>query len=78
MPKKKPKEGKPEVHKDLDGFEIHINEFGQIIPNKPIDEINEFLNKKVADKKLVDREDYEDIRGAEEADDDSAEKDEQD
>ena len=30
MPKKKPLEGKPEVHKDLDGFEMNINEFLQI------------------------------------------------
>ena len=57
MPKKKPQEGKPQVHKELEGFEVEINEFGQIISNKSNNELNEFLNKEVDDKKLRDRED---------------------
>ncbi len=56
MPKKKPKKGKPEVHEDLKGFDIRINEFGEIITNFEVDEVNEFLNEKVDDKKLRDRE----------------------
>lgn len=52
MPKKKPKKGKPEVHKDLEGFEIKINEFGEIITNLEVDKINEFLDENVDDKKL--------------------------
>lgn len=55
MPKKKPKKGKPEVHDELKGFEIEINEFGEIISNLEVDKINQFLNKNVEDKKLVDR-----------------------
>lgn len=55
MPKKKPMEGKPEVHKDLEGFEISINEFGEIKSNFKVDRLNEFLDKNVEDKKLVDR-----------------------
>ena len=52
MPKKKPLEGKPEVHKDLDGFEMNINEFGEITTNTDIDKLNKFLNKNVDDKKF--------------------------
>lgn len=55
MPKKKPKKGKPEVHEDLKGFDIRINEFGEIITNFEVDKVNEFLNENVDDKKLRDR-----------------------
>ena len=55
MPKKKPEEGKPEVHEDLDGFDIKINEFGEIVSNLKIDELNEFLDEKVEDKKLKEK-----------------------
>ncbi len=55
MPKKKDKKGKPEVHEDLEGFEIRINEFGEIISNLNVDKLNEFLNENVEDKKLRDR-----------------------
>ena len=56
MSKKKPTKKKPEVHKDLKGFEIEINEFGEIITNLKIDKINEFLDENVEDKKLIERE----------------------
>ncbi|MCB0587939.1 MAG: hypothetical protein KDD06_21790 [Phaeodactylibacter sp.] len=56
MPKKKPKKGKPEVHEELQGFDIKINEFGEIITNFDVDKVNEFLNENVDDKKLRDRE----------------------
>ena len=52
MPKKKLKTGKPEVHKDLEGLDIKINEFGEIVTNYKVDSINEFLNENVEDKKL--------------------------
>ncbi|MCB0619027.1 MAG: hypothetical protein KDC43_00860 [Saprospiraceae bacterium] len=55
MPKKKPKKGQPEVHDDLKGFDIRINEFGEIISNFEIEELNTFLNEQVDDKKLRDR-----------------------
>lgn len=54
MPKKKIKDGKPQVHKELKGFEIKINEFGQIVSNMDAVQMNEFLNKHVEDKKLRD------------------------
>ncbi|WP_162054021.1 hypothetical protein [Pontibacter pamirensis] len=46
---------KSKVHKDLEGFEIKVNEHGEIISNYSIDKINEFLNQNVEDKKLVKR-----------------------
>ena len=52
-PKKK---SKPKVHKDLQGFEMSIDSFGEIKSNMNIEKINEFLNKNVTDKKLEDRE----------------------
>lgn len=55
---KEPKDAKPRVHKELDGFDIEINSFGEIQMNYDMDKINEFLNKKVDDKKLRDREEF--------------------
>ena len=69
MPKKKPKEGKPQVHDDLKGFELNINEFGEIKTNMDIEKLNKFLNKNVEDKKLKDRDDLEDLKSEEDADD---------
>ena len=56
--KKEQDEEKPKVHPDLDGFEVKINSFGEIVSNYDMDKINEFLNKNVVDKKLKDREGY--------------------
>ena len=53
----KPANEKPRVHKDLDGFDIQINSFGEITTSFDMDRINQFLNKNVDDKKLRDRED---------------------
>ena len=44
--------GKPVVHKELKGFEIKINPFGEIISSHKSEEMNTFLNKHVKDKKL--------------------------
>lgn len=60
MTKKKKK--LPSVHKDLDGFEVHIDRFGELKSNLDIEKINEFLNKNVDDKKLQERRDYDDIK----------------
>ncbi|MGR3810543.1 hypothetical protein [Jiulongibacter sp. NS-SX5] len=55
MSKKKEEiEEKPKVHKDLDGFDIKINTFGEIQMSYDIEKINQFLNKNVDDKKLRD------------------------
>lgn len=59
---------KPRVNKELDGFDIQVNSFGEIITNYDLDKINEFLNRNVDDKKLRDREDLESLkRGGKEA-----------
>ena len=55
MPKKKAQKGDPEVHEDLKGFDIRINEFGEIISNYKVEDLNEFLNENVDDKKLRER-----------------------
>jgi hypothetical protein len=62
MSKKETEKKKPKVAKDLNGFEISIDTFGEISSNLQIDKINEFLNKNVDDKKLRDREDIEEIK----------------
>ncbi|GAB3689420.1 hypothetical protein GCM10027592_05800 [Spirosoma flavus] len=48
---------KPRVHKELEGFDIKINSFGEITTSFDIDRINQFLNKTVDDKKLRHRTD---------------------
>ena len=53
---------KPKVHKDLQGFEISINQFGELNSNLPIEKLNEFLDKNVDDKKLAERDDYEELK----------------
>lgn len=50
---------KPKVHEELEGFNIRINSFGEVVSNIEIDKINEFLDENVEDKKLTDREDDE-------------------
>lgn len=65
MAKKKSDE-KPKVAKELDGLELNIDSFGEIQKSLPIDKINEFLNRKVDDKKLRDRDDLDEIKGTDE------------
>lgn len=55
MPKKKTKKGDPEVHDELKGFNIKIDEFGEITSNFEVDKINDFLNENTEDKKLKDQ-----------------------
>lgn len=62
MAKKKSQE-KPKVAKELDGLELNIDSFGEISKTLSIDKINEFLNQKVDDKKLRDREDLDELKG---------------
>jgi hypothetical protein len=56
MPRKKKNEETddklPKVHKELEGFDIKINAFGEIVSTLDIEKINEFLNRNVDDKKL--------------------------
>ena len=55
MSKKKDNADKPNVHDKLKGFDIKVNEFGEIVTNYNIDKLNEFLDENVEDKKLVDK-----------------------
>ena len=71
MSKKKSKT-KPSVHNELEGFEVKLNEFGEIKTNLQVDKINDFLNKNVEDKKLKER----DEKLAEEEIEDRTEEDE--
>ncbi len=48
----KQKKETPKVHKDLEGFDIKIDKFGEIKGNLDIDKINKFLDKNLEDKKL--------------------------
>lgn len=59
MAKQPAKKKKPRVHKDLQGFEVSVNQFGELNASMSIDKINEFLNKNVEDKKLLDRDESE-------------------
>jgi len=49
------KDEKTDSNESMDQFNIEINEFGQIITNTKIEEINEFLNENVEDKKLTEK-----------------------
>jgi len=60
-PRKNSTEDQPGMHKDLKGFTIHINEFGEIKTSMPLDRLNDFLDKNVNDKKLGNQVDKEDI-----------------
>lgn len=51
----------PKVNKELEGFDIKIDPFGEINTTYSIDKINQFLNRHVDDKKLRDREDLDEI-----------------
>ena len=53
---------KPKVHKELSGFDISIDQSGEIRSNMNIEKINEFLNENVDDKKLAEREDYDEMK----------------
>ena len=55
--KKSVRKSKPKVNSELDGFDIQINSFGEIITSYDLDKINDFLDKNVDDKKLRSRED---------------------
>lgn len=56
------KQGKPRVHKELSGFEVSIDQFGELKTNLAIEKLNEFLNENVDDKKLAERQDYEEMK----------------
>ena len=56
------KQGKPRVHKDLNGFEVSIDQFGELKSSMNIEKINSFLDKNVDDKKLLEKEEKERLK----------------
>ncbi len=52
------KQGKPRVHKELTGFEISIDQFGELKSNMAIEKLNQFLDENVDDKKLIERDEH--------------------
>lgn len=77
MAKKKPtpinpdEPEKPRVHQELEGFNIEINSFGEIVTSFEIDKINQFLNRTVDDKKLRHRDDLQALKGETDKSDES-------
>lgn len=51
--RKKQKKKEAEVHKDLKGFDISLDSFGQMTSNLSVDRLNEFLNSNINDKRLI-------------------------
>lgn len=52
MAKKNEKKHKPNVHEELEGFNIKINAFGEMETTIPVERLNAFLNENVEDKKM--------------------------
>lgn len=55
MGRKRKNNTTPKVHKELEGLDLNINEFGEIVSNLDMDKINKFLTENVPDKKLINR-----------------------
>ena len=65
MAKKKPtSDDTPKVHNEIKGYDIKINEFGQITSSFNVDDINKFLDENVEDKKLKEKHDKENNKDA--------------
>lgn len=62
MAKKETPKPKARVHKELQGLDITIDQFGEIKSSMNIEKLNEFLDRNVDDKKLAERGDYEEVK----------------
>lgn len=56
------KKKQPKVNPELEGFDVNIDNFGEIKSTFDIDKLNKFLNRNVEDKKLADRDDLDDLK----------------
>jgi len=45
----------PKVHPELEGFNVFVNQFGEIQYTFSVEKLNLFLNRKVVDGKLKNR-----------------------
>jgi hypothetical protein len=52
MGRKTKEQVKPQVNEALNGFDVKINEFGEIISSFDVGKLNEFLDETVEDKKF--------------------------
>ena len=50
---RKPKQPLPDVHPDLEGFDVELNRFGEVDMTISIDKLNDFLDREVDDPKLT-------------------------
>ena len=57
MGRKRKNNTTPKVHPELEGLDLRINEFGEMVSNIDVNKINEFLTRTVPDKKLINRHD---------------------
>jgi hypothetical protein len=55
MAKKKKSVLKTKEKPEIEGFDIKINEFGELVKNYSVNDLNEFLNENTEDKKLKDK-----------------------
>lgn len=70
--KKQKKDGeKPKVNPELEGFDVDINEFGEITSAIDMEKINAFLDKNLYDKKLENLPKEEEEEDKKDEDDDS-------
>ena len=58
MSKKAKLKNTPHVNPELEGFNLKIDQFGEIKSSMPIEKINAFLNENVEDKKLKNRKEF--------------------
>ena len=49
---RKPKSERAEVHEELEGFDIKIDEFGQMDRNTSVEKLRSFLDERTDDKKV--------------------------
>jgi len=52
MSRRKKVDKSPQFHESMEGFSIHVDEFGKIQSSLPIEKINEFLNQNTQDIKI--------------------------
>lgn len=52
---RKKKQDIAKVNPELQGLDIRINSFGELVSNVSLDQLNSFLDKNVVDKKLEEK-----------------------
>jgi len=52
---KKKKQDIAKVNPELEGLDIRINSFGELVSNVSLDQLNSFLDKNVIDRKLEEK-----------------------